>query len=104
MLLQKDIMETEIQNKNKFSATEPSRCRPLWKRIIYPLVGIILIILGIIGWLIPIIPGVPLIIIGLPLFVCINPRLELWVRRQMHNIGQAVIKRFQKKGSGPEAD
>ena len=98
-------METETQDKNKFSATEkPSRCRPLWKRIIYPLVGMILIILGIIGWLVPIIPGVPLIIIGLPLFVCISPRLELWVRRQMRDIGQAVIKRFRKKGDDQEAN
>ena len=94
-------MGAETQDKKEITTAEEClRCRPLWQRIIYPVIGAILIVLGIIGWLVPIIPGFPLIIIGLPLFVCINPRFELWARRLMRKMGQAVKKRFRKKGNG----
>ena len=72
------------------------RNRPLWQRIIYPLVGLVFIIIGIIGWLMPIVPGFPLIIIGLPWLACFNARFELWIRRHMRRIGQGILKKFRR--------
>lgn len=90
------MTEIESQNKNQLATTEQClRPRPWWQRLLYPLVGIILIILGIIGWLTPVIPGVPLIIIGIPWLACFHPRLELWVRRQMHRIGHAIKEKIR---------
>jgi hypothetical protein len=92
-----DMPEIETQNKNEICTTEQClRPRPLWQRAVYPIIGIILIITGIIGWLTPVIPGFPLIIIGIPWLACFHPRFELWVRRQMHNIGQKIMKKIRK--------
>jgi uncharacterized membrane protein YbaN (DUF454 family) len=91
------MLETETTMKNEICTTQQClRPRPLWQRLIYPLIGIVLIILGIIGWLMPVIPGFPLIIIGIPWLACFHPRLELWVRRQMHRIGHAMMEKIRK--------
>ncbi|MDO8303257.1 MAG: hypothetical protein Q7T18_08445 [Sedimentisphaerales bacterium] len=88
--------ETETKTKNELCTTEQClRPRPLWQRLVYPLIGVILIILGIIGWLMPVVPGFPLIIIGIPWLACFHPRFELWVRRQMHRIGHAIMQKIR---------
>jgi len=79
------------------AAEQGIRHRPLWQRIIYPVLGLILVILGIAGWLIPIVPGVPLIIIGIPLFFCFHPRFEWRMRGYLRKIGQFIIKCIRKK-------
>lgn len=73
--------------------------RPLWKRIIYPIVGAVLIILGIAGWLVPIVPGFPLIIVGLPLLFFFNQRFECCMRGYIRGIGHFIMKRMKKKRS-----
>jgi uncharacterized membrane protein YbaN (DUF454 family) len=91
------MLETETRNKNEICTTQQClRPRPLWQRLVYPMLGIILIIAGIIGWLTPVIPGFPLIIIGIPWLACFHPRFELWVRRQMHLIGHAIMQKIHR--------
>ena len=70
--------------------------RPLWLRIIYAIAGVIFIILGILSGFMPIIPGFVLIIIGLAFLTRVNPRIGMSLRRQLHNLGDA-IKKFRKK-------
>jgi len=90
--------ESETQTKNEICTTQQClRPRPLWQRVIYPIIGGILIIAGLICWVMPVIPGFPLIIIGIPLVACFHPRIELWVRRQMHRIGHAIMKKIKHK-------
>ena len=87
---------TETQNKNTIEDKEqPLQYRPLWQRLVYPIVGLFLIALGIIGWLVPIIPGFPLIIIGFPLLFCFHPRIELFVRRNMKRFGCFLINKIR---------
>lgn len=90
--------ETETTTKNELCTTQQClRPRPLWQRVIYPIIGGIFIIVGIILWIMPVIPGFPLIIIGIPFVACFHPRLELWVRRQMHRIGHAIKEKIKHK-------
>jgi uncharacterized membrane protein YbaN (DUF454 family) len=71
--------------------------RPVWQRIVYSLIGLILIIVGIILWIMPVVAGFPFIIIGIPFLFSFNSRFENWVRRYMHSVFAAVIKKFKKK-------
>ena len=53
--------ETETEPKNEITTTKQClRVRPLWQRMVYPIIGGILIILGVIVWIMPVIPGFPL--------------------------------------------
>ncbi|MBM4103428.1 MAG: methyltransferase domain-containing protein [Planctomycetes bacterium] len=78
------------------SAQQPLRPRPLWQRLLYPFIGIILVILGIILWLTPVVMGFPLIIIGVPLLFCFHPRLELRFRRKMHTIRLMMMNKVKR--------
>jgi uncharacterized membrane protein YbaN (DUF454 family) len=88
-----------MDKKTKENLTTEEQClkpRPFWQRVIYPLVGMILIILGIILWIMPVVMGFPLIIIGVPLVCCFHPRLEQWVRRKMHTLHQAIKNKLKR--------
>ena len=92
--------QQEASTKNHLCTTEQClKPRPLWQRVLYPIIGGILIILGIVGWIVPVIPGFPLIIIGIPLVACFNSRLELWMRRKMHNIGHKIKEKIHRAGT-----
>ena len=87
-----------IKEKKENLTPEPYlRPRPLWQRLIYPFVGIILILLGIILWLTPVVMGFPLIIIGVPLVFCFHPRLELWGRRRIRMMWVKLRKKIKRK-------
>jgi uncharacterized membrane protein YbaN (DUF454 family) len=85
------------EEKDICTSDQTLRPRPLWQRLVYPFVGIVLIILGIILWITPVVPGFPLIIIGVPLLFCFNPRFELWGRRKMHAVRQSLMNKFKRK-------
>ncbi len=94
------VVMTETSNKNESENKEQLKYRPLWQRLVYPIVGLFLIALGLIGWIIPIIPGFPLIIIGFPLLFCFHPRIEAFVRVKMKQLGHFLwdkIKGLIKK-------
>jgi uncharacterized membrane protein YbaN (DUF454 family) len=92
------MLEDEMQKKNQICTTSQClRPRPLWQRLVYPLVGVVLVVVGVILWIMPVVPGFPLIIIGVLLCACLHPRLELWVRRQMHVIGHAIRQKVKHK-------
>ncbi len=60
--------------------------RPLWQRLAYPLLGVLLVALGLVGWALPFLPGIPLLIVGLPLLVCFWPRAETHMRGLMKSL------------------
>ena len=80
---------------HKFDAPAPQR--PVWQRILLPLVGIVAVVVGIIGWLMPIIPGAPLAIVGLPWLFCVNRRSEEWMRRQLRTFGAWLRARRERR-------
>jgi hypothetical protein len=55
--------------------------RPHWKRILYPILGLILLVGGIIGQLLPIIPGIPLSIVGLVLLAFTSETVRKAINR-----------------------
>jgi uncharacterized membrane protein YbaN (DUF454 family) len=90
-------MPNDKEEKECFNENQSGRPRPLWQRLLYPIIGFILIILGIILWIMPVVPGFPLIIIGLPLLFCFHSRLEHWIRKKMHTVGQSLKNTFKRK-------
>jgi amino acid permease len=86
---------TETKNKSETEDREPLKYRPLWQRLVYPIVGFILIFLGVILWLLPIVPGFFLIIIGLPMLFCFHPRVELYVRSNMKSFGRFLLNKIR---------
>jgi hypothetical protein len=52
--------------------------RPLWQRLILPVVGALMIIVSAFGLIVPIIPGVLLFAIGFPLLFCFHQTSEDW--------------------------
>ena len=99
-IVQKSITETQNKKENCNTEQYYLRQRPLWQRFTYPIVGGILVILGTIGWLLPIVPGFFLVIIGFPLLFCFHPRVELRVRRLLHNIGLYIMKKIRRGRDG----
>jgi membrane-bound ClpP family serine protease len=91
------VMPIAVKEK-EIKTNEPAlQRRLLWQRFIYPVVGLILIILGVILWLLPVVPGFPLIIIGLPLLFCFHPPFELRIRKYLRGIGRFLMKKMRKK-------
>ena len=77
-------------------ANRPSKAevkRPMWQRLVLPILGLLLIAIGIVGWIIPIIPGFPLIIIGIPLLFAFSGRMESKIRTYFFG----MIKRLSMK-------
>ena len=93
----KGVKQAMTETPDKKIAEQGIRHRPLWQRVIYPVLGLILVILGIIGWVVPIVMGFPLIIIGLPLLFCFHPRLEWRMRGYLRRMGQFIMKYIRKK-------
>jgi Flp pilus assembly protein TadB len=60
--------------------------RPLWERIILPLVGLVLVVIGLVFLVTPI-PLAILMIVGFPLLFCFHPRVE---RRARHWMAQRL--------------
>ncbi len=89
-------MQEKYKN-NDAELAERMKGRPLWQRIILPVVGTIFFIIGIIVWLIPVLPGFPFLIIGLPMIFCFNRRYELGMRKLLRKISRSLIKKMQKK-------
>lgn len=59
------------------------RDRPLWQRIVYPILGFAAIIGGLFAAVMPVVPGGLLIPIGLVLLMCFHPRSERWMKRAL---------------------
>jgi uncharacterized membrane protein YbaN (DUF454 family) len=70
--------------------------RPLWQRIVYPIIGSVLVIIGIVGTLLPILPGFVFIFLGIPLLFRFNYKWECWERRNMHKIIHAIANKSKK--------
>ena len=52
--------------------------RPLWQRLILPVVGALMIVVAAFGLIVPIIPGILLFGIGFPLLFCFHQTSEDW--------------------------
>jgi uncharacterized membrane protein YbaN (DUF454 family) len=91
--IRKKIKEVLMRKK------EPDE-RPLWKKIIYPIAGFLLILLGIIGWLLPVVPGFPFLIMGVPLLFFYNRTYERKARSLIKKLlapFMAIIKKRRGK-------
>jgi hypothetical protein len=90
-------MQQDKEKKEDCTSDLCLKPRPLWQRVVYPFIGMVLVILGIILWIMPVVMGFPLIIMGVPFLFCFNPRLELWIRRKMHTIRLSLMNKIKHK-------
>jgi len=67
--------------------------RPLWQRILLPVVGAVMILVGAFGLIIPVIPGILLFAIGFPLLFCFHQASEDWATGVVRNC-YARLKRL----------
>jgi hypothetical protein len=74
------------------------RLRPLWQRILFALAGSILILLGVVMLFTPG-PGIAVLLIGVPLFVCVHPKLERRARAWADRMRQKLRARFGKRNA-----
>lgn len=77
--------------------------RPIYQRLLYPIAGVVCIILGIIGLLLPFVPGFPALLLGLFLCSCIHAPLEAWTRLRLHAVWQRMGKKKGKAGDDEAA-
>lgn len=72
------------------------RPRPLWQRVVFPMLGLALVILGIVGCVFPIVPGIPFLLVGLPLVFCFSHRWETRSRELMQTAIERCGHRFRR--------
>jgi len=60
------------------------RDRPLWKRVVYPVIGLGCMILALIGAFLPVLQGWVFFVIGLPLLLAFHPPWEERMRASRH--------------------
>jgi uncharacterized membrane protein YbaN (DUF454 family) len=70
--------------------------RPWWQRIVYPIIGAILIVGGVLGCIFPIVPGIPFLIFGIPLLFCFNARWEERSRGWIRNVLERIRTAFHR--------
>jgi uncharacterized membrane protein YbaN (DUF454 family) len=71
--------------------------RPLWQRLILPVVGALMIIVGALGLIVPIIPGILLFAIGFPLLFCFHQTSEDWAIGIEHRWYTRLKRLFVRK-------
>ncbi len=76
------------------------RRRPLWQRIILPLVGVVLVVAGIFFLFTPI-PLAILAVIGFPFLFCFHPRIEKRAREWMVSKIEALRRWVRSKRKSP---
>ena len=54
--------------------------RPIYQRLLLPVLGLVLIALGIIGIILPFVPGFPALLLGLIFCSCAHHPAEVWMR------------------------
>ena len=54
--------------------------RPLYQRVLLPLLGLVLVALGILGVILPFVPGLPALMLGLIFCSCAHQPAEVWMR------------------------
>jgi len=75
----------------------PAPPRPLWQRLVFPLLGVLCMMGAVVGALLPILPGWIFAVPGFLLLACIHPRSEEAVRRRLDaGIGR-IVQRCQRK-------
>jgi flagellar biosynthesis protein FliR len=71
--------------------------RPLWQRLILPVLGALMIIVGAFGLIAPIIPGILLFAIGFPLLFCFHQTSEDWAIGVMNRWYEWFKRLFVRK-------
>jgi uncharacterized membrane protein YbaN (DUF454 family) len=77
--------------------TDHRERRPLWQRLILPVVGALMIIVGMFGLIVPIIPGILLFGIGFPLLFCFHQTSEDWAIGIEHRWYARLKRLFVRK-------
>jgi uncharacterized membrane protein YbaN (DUF454 family) len=73
--------------------------RPLWQRLLLPIVGALMIMVGAFGLFVPIIPGILLLVVGFPLLFCFHETSEDWARDVMQRCCVRITRFFMPKRS-----
>ena len=55
--------------------------RPLWQRVLYPILGLAAAAFGLFALVMPVVPGAFLIPIGIVMLMCFDERCEAWSKR-----------------------
>ncbi len=67
--------------------------RPIYQRLLFPIVGLVLIALGILGVILPFVPGLPALLLGLVLCSCVHQPAEVWMRGKVSNLKARLFPR-----------
>jgi hypothetical protein len=77
--------------------TVPQR-RPIYQRLLLPLLGLVLIAVGMIGVILPLVPGFPVVFLGLVFCSCAHQPAEVWMRAKTKALKARL---FPPKKSAP---
>lgn len=78
--------------------------RPLYQRLLLPVLGLVLIALGIIGIILPFVPGLPAFLLGLICCSCVHQPSEVWMRGKVSAIKERIFpNKKSDAGSDPKA-
>lgn len=76
-----------------------TRRRPIYQRLLLPVLGLVLIAVGIIGVILPLVPGFPVVFLGLICCSCAHQPAEVWMRAKTKAL---TTRLFPPRKSGPE--
>ncbi len=65
--------------------------RPIYQRLLLPVLGLVLIVLGIIGIILPFVPGLPAFLLGLICCSCVHHPAEVWMRRKVNALKARIL-------------
>ena len=65
--------------------------RPIYQRLLLPVLGLVLIALGIIGIILPFVPGFPALLLGLIFCSCVHQPSEVWMRGKVNNLKARIF-------------
>jgi hypothetical protein len=73
--------------------------RPWWQRLVYPVLGLVVLLFGIFASIMPLVPGGMLIPVGFIMMMCVHPRWERWGRSRVAS-AIAVLQRLMARFFG----
>lgn len=71
--------------------------RPIWQRVLYPIIGLCCLVLAILGWLLPILPGWLFFVPA----VLMLPALHRGLERRTRCVLRSLLRRLMRKRREP---
>jgi uncharacterized membrane protein YbaN (DUF454 family) len=76
--------------------------RPLYQRLLLPVLGLVLIVLGVIGIILPLVPGLPAFMLGLIFCSCAHHPSEVWMRAKTKAMKDRLFPPKNPDGGGSD--